>query len=219
MNSASGVQDHFDRDAERFDTIYRSQKRLQYRVVDRLFRQVVVDRFRLVCNLAPLAGSWTVLDVGCGSGRYGTELVRRGADHTLGIDFSERMIALAQSEAARAGVADRCQFEAADFLAYDLPSPFDIVLAMGYFDYLDDPAAHLQRMLGACGVRLIASFPKRWEWRVPIRKVRFRRNQAFVRFYSRNDVERLMRAANIPADRFSILSFSRDWIVIVRAAA
>jgi SAM-dependent methyltransferase len=216
MSLQARVRKHFDKDAVRFDAIYEPDKPLPQRIVDRMFRAVVLERFRLVCNLAPQPGAWTVLDVGCGSGRYGIALAREGASRAVGIDFSSAMIDLARREAAHTGTADRCTFEVGEFLDFAGRETFDAVLAMGYFDYLSDPLPHLRKMAALCQGRLFASFPKRWEWRVPIRKVRFLLQGGFVRFYSRGEVEALVRAAGLPEERVSILSMDRDWILIAR---
>jgi len=216
MNSSDRVKQHFDKDAVRFDAIYDASKPPHQRLIDRFFRGVVVERFRLVCNLAPSRGDWSVLDVGCGSGRYGLALTREGASRALGVDFSPRMIDLAQKAAIRLGLQDRCRFEVAEFLEHPVEGPFDLVLAMGYFDYLREPLPHLQKMVGLTRGLLVASFPKRWEWRVPSRRLRFLIGSGFVRFYSRSDVQRLVAGAGIPAERASIVSYDRDWILISR---
>lgn len=216
MSLQTRVRNHFDKDAVRFDAIYEPQKPIPQRIVDRLFRAVVLERFRLVCNLAPRPGSWTVLDVGCGSGRYGIALAREGATRAVGIDFSSAMISLAKREAAEAGFSERCLFHVGEFLEHADPEVFDVVLAMGYFDYLTDPLPHLKKMAGLCRGHLFASFPKRWEWRVPTRKMRFLVQKGFVRFYGRGDVEALVQAAGLPEERVSILSMDRDWILIAR---
>ena len=216
MSSPDRVQKHFDKDAQRFDAIYVERKPVHQRLVDRMFRQVVLERFRLVCNLAPGEAPWSVLDVGCGSGRYGIALAREGAVRALGLDFSERMIMLARQEAAAAGLTERCTFEVCEFMNWRAQDPFEVVLAMGYFDYLRDPLAHLRKMTGLCSCRLFASFPKRWEWRAPSRKARFALQNAFVRFYSRGEVESLVAAAGIPGERATLLDFDRDWILVAR---
>ena len=79
MSSPELVRDYFEREAQRFDAIYEERKPLGQRAVDTLFRRVVVERFRLITNLAPQTGHWTALDVGCGSGRYAIALAQRGA--------------------------------------------------------------------------------------------------------------------------------------------
>src|SRR5579862_2812059 len=49
----------------------------------------------------------TILDVGCGVGRWSRMLAARGAQVT-GVDLSPTMIAEARQRATREGVADRC---------------------------------------------------------------------------------------------------------------
>lgn len=209
------VKDYFNREAKRFDTIYVDEKPFAQRVVDSM-RRVVVERFELLCNLAPSAGPWTALDVGCGSGRYSIAFAEKGASRVVGVDVAASMTDLANEEAERAGVLDRCEFVTAPFLDFESEERFDVIVAMGYFDYLQDPVEHLSKMLKLSGGRLFMSIPKRWEVRVPTRKLRFAIEKGFVRFYSRGEVDQLMARAGVPDDRWSLIDLGRDWIAVVR---
>ena len=60
----------------------------------------------------------SVLDVGCGVGRWSRELACRGARVT-GIDLSPTMIAQAKRRAAAQGVAGRCRFLVQDLALLD----------------------------------------------------------------------------------------------------
>ncbi|MDH4063059.1 MAG: methyltransferase domain-containing protein [Acidobacteriota bacterium] len=216
MNPQDVVRDYFDREAKRFDAIYETDKSLVQRTVDRVFRGVVLERFHLICTLAPSPGPWTALDVGCGSGRYSVALAKSGAIRVVGVDGAAQMIELARTAAREAGVADRCDFEVTGFLERPADERFDVVVATGYFDYLDDPLPHLQRMVAMGRHRLFLSFPKRWEPRVLVRRVRFWLEKGFVRFYAKREVEALMQAAGIPKDRYALIDLGRDWIAVVR---
>lgn len=216
MKSQDLVRNYFDREAQRFDAIYEARKPLSQRLVDRFFRGVVIERFQLIVNLAPMSGPWTVLDAGCGSGRYALALAAAGASRVVGVDAAPAMIDLARRQAEEAGIAARCEFHVAPFLDYRTDERFDVVVATGYFDYLEDPVSHLRRMVERCRGRIFASIPKRWEWRVPTRKVRFAIEKGFVRFYSRREVEAMMQAAGIPAERWSLIDLGRDWVAVVR---
>lgn len=74
---ADRVQEHFDNDAQRLDAIYVERKPLHQRIVDRLFRQVVLERFRLVCNLAPARSPAERARYRLRSGRCGIGLARQ----------------------------------------------------------------------------------------------------------------------------------------------
>lgn len=218
MKSLDRVREYFNREADRFDAIYEAKKPASQQVVDRLFRSVVVERFRLICNLAPSAAPWTVLDIGCGSGRYSLALARAGATRVVGVDVAQSMIDLATREAQAAGFGPVCEFRTAAFLDYESDERFDVVIGTGYADYLEDPLPHLQKALHMCKGRLFLSVPKRWEWRVPIRKARFAFERGYVRFYTRAEIMALFDAAGVSRARVSLIDLGRDWIAVVRQA-
>jgi 2-polyprenyl-3-methyl-5-hydroxy-6-metoxy-1,4-benzoquinol methylase len=216
MSSTKVVRDYFDREAKRFDAIYECGKPLVQRVIDRLFRGVVVRRHQLICNLSPCSQQWSVLDVGCGSGRYAIALARSGAARVVGVDISDSMLDLAKCEARRAGISHLCEFVASSFQDYQVMRRFDVVVAAGYFDYLKDPLPDLAKMLRSCSGKLFASFPKRWEIRMPVRRIRFALARGFVRFYSQAELLMLFSQAGHDLERLSVLDLGRDWIAVAR---
>jgi len=91
----------------------------------------------------------SVLDVGCGVGRWSRELASRGARVT-GIDLSATMIAQAKQRAAAQGVAERCRFLVQDLAALDAGQKFDLVLGVTVLQHILDPQAlrsAVQRMV------------------------------------------------------------------------
>lgn len=215
MRSLDRVRRHFERDARRFDAIYSERKPLVQQIVDSQ-RRVVVERFSLIQNLAPLPGRWTALDVGCGPGRYSIALAESGAARVLGVDVASAMIALARRQAATAGKTDVCEFVVTSFADFHTDERFDVVVATGYFDYVESPAKDVAKMVQACRGRIFASFPKRLDWRVPLRKARFALVGGYVRFYDESEVRRLFAAAGLAADRLSLIDLGRDWIAVAR---
>lgn len=114
-----------------------------------------------------------VLDVGCGSGRIGEFLLEAGAGSYVGNDFSRPMLDLAEKRLEPYG--EKVRFVEGDFLDVELDGPYDVVIALGLFDYLPDPERFARRMhqLTADGGTVVGSFPK-WSWvKGPIRKVRY----------------------------------------------
>ena len=217
MRSLQRVSSYFDREAERFAAIYERDKPLLQRLGDWLFRRVILERYSLVVNAIGAPGA-SVLDVGCGPGRYGIELARRGARRCVGVDVAAGMIDVARREAEKAGVADRCEWALSEFLSFGSGETFDAVVAMGYFDYLEEPLPHLRKMIGHARGRVFASFPKRWTFRTGLRIARFRLARGFVRFYSRGEVLALFGDSG-RVSCLALVDLGRDYVAIYDAGA
>jgi hypothetical protein len=95
---------------------------------------------------------------------------------------------------------------------------FDAVVAMGYYDYLEDPLPHLEKMMARARGRVFASFPKRWTIRTGLRIVRFKLARGFVRFYTREEVVGLFRRAG-QAQFLSLVDLGRDYVAIYDVGA
>ncbi len=214
MSSSSPETDpvarYFDRHAEDFDTIYEERKGWLRGLRDQLSRGTVVQRLTFVDELARERTPGRVLDVGCGSGRFGVRLAEHGWE-AVGLDFAAEMVDLAHEHAAAAGVADRCTFLQADFLAWDAEGAFDLGLAIGLFDYVAHPQPLLDKLVKVTGGRVVASFPKRWHVLVPLRWVRLRASNCPVYFYTRRRVEALAADAGLTA---KVVSFHRDYLLV-----
>lgn len=209
----SGIRRYFDQTAARFDDIYSAEKAWYQKVLDATFRRTVNQRYELImADLKDVTGK-AVLDVGTGSGRYAVELAAGGASVT-GVDFSSEMLDLARSAAQQRGMADRCRWIQGDFL--DIPNPgerFDVSLAIGFFDYIGNPEPILQRMAALTQGVLYLSFPKRWTARTIPRKLRLALNGCYVRFYTRDEIERLMQGVGKRTIAVQVISVNRDYIV------
>jgi 2-polyprenyl-3-methyl-5-hydroxy-6-metoxy-1,4-benzoquinol methylase len=96
-----------------------------------------------------VAPGTTVLDVGCGVGRWSRRLARRGASVT-GVDLSPTMVGEAVRRAGRDGTASRCRFEVGDIARLDLKRRFDLVLGVTVLQHLLDDESLEQ------GVRALA---------------------------------------------------------------
>ena len=208
------VRHHFELDAQRFDAIYEDNKGPFARFVDNVWRGVVRKRLDITLQkLAPLSGK-TVLDVGCGSGRFCFAYAQHGAKHVLGVDFASTMIDLARDYAQRLGVEDRCQFRVGKFPDAVPEGPFDASTAIGFFDYIDDPVAIIRAMREKTTGTMVMSFPKAIEWRVPIRRVRFLLSRCPLYLYTRGRLKAILAEAGI--DRYEWINFDRDYVVIAR---
>jgi SAM-dependent methyltransferase len=164
--AATRVQEHFRRKAFSFDRLYEEDSLLQRRLRPGLLR-----RRDLAVTVVESYNAPRVLDVGCGSGRIAEHVLEHGAAEYVGIDFSEPMLELARERLGR--FEGRVALVQGDFLEEPLEGPFEVVLALGLFDYLPEPEPFARRMHELCSGTLVASFPG-WSWlKGPIRKVRY----------------------------------------------
>ncbi len=160
------VREHFLKKAFSFDHLYDEEHALQ-----RMLRPGLFNRRELALEVARRYDAPTVLDVGGGSGRIGEPVLQQGASRYVDVDLSSTMLDLARDRLARFG--EKVELVQGDFLTTALSGPFDVALALGYFDYIRDAEAHTRRIGELCSGSAVASFP-RWTWtKGPIRKLRY----------------------------------------------
>jgi 2-polyprenyl-3-methyl-5-hydroxy-6-metoxy-1,4-benzoquinol methylase len=208
------VRDHFHDDAYRFDAIYDEKKGPFARFVDNYWRGVVQKRLELnVEKLKPFAGK-KILDVGCGSGRFCIAFAHSGAEKVIGIDFAEAMIDIADKLAVAEGVSDICEYRVGKFpdaVSAD-EGPFDASTANGFFDYIDEPVKLIARMRELTKGKMILSFPKAVEWRVPVRRVRFWLKGTPLFLYREAQVRDILRNAGV--ETYEFIHLDRDYLVV-----
>jgi 2-polyprenyl-3-methyl-5-hydroxy-6-metoxy-1,4-benzoquinol methylase len=192
------VRRRFERDARSFDAIYRLERSPFWRWVNTTLRRAVFERYTITFEQAGDVRGKKILDVGCGSGVYSVDFARRGAGRVVGVDFSGNMLGLARQEAEQHGVADRCEFIQADFLALDREEKFDISIAMGVFDYVPDQVTFLRKMVALTTGKVIVAFPGHSLLREPARRLRYRLSgKGEIYLYGREDVERIATEAGL----------------------
>jgi len=208
------VRDHFHDDAERFDAIYDEKKGAIAGFIDNYWRGVVQKRLELnVEKLKPFAGK-KILDVGCGSGRFCIAFAQNGAQKVIGVDFARAMIEIADKLAAKAGVADICEFRVGAF-PEAVPAgdgPFDACTANGFFDYIEDPVPIIIRMRELTKGKMILSFPKAVEWRVPVRRFRFWLKGTPLFLYRDRQVRDILARSGVL--NYEFIYLDRDYLVV-----
>jgi 2-polyprenyl-3-methyl-5-hydroxy-6-metoxy-1,4-benzoquinol methylase len=186
---SESVRQYFNRVADDFDAIY--GRRGIGGWVDRRFRSDMFERFRLTFELFGNVGDKTVLDIGCGSGRYAVEFARRGARVT-GIDFAPRMLELARAHAIEAGVAERCEFQQAALDELPAGQQYDVSLAIGVLDYVASPRSFVEHMRHHTRETMALTFPSRSPLRMPLRKLRYLIKRCPVYFYDGAQIAKIM---------------------------
>lgn len=181
--------------AEKFDSIYTGEKGAVGRVLDRWLRRDMFGRFDWVMRKAGNARDLTVCDIGCGSGRFVTELAKRGARRVVGVDVAPEMLRLARELVNKDGVGDRCEFTHADIENWTTDERFDFVIAIGFWDYIADPRSRLRKIRGITRGTFLSAWPRAETWRAPVRKVRLSVLGCPVYFYRHDEVHKLLTEA------------------------
>jgi len=194
------VRTRFEEHAQQFDDLYEDERWLVRTLRPGLFR-----RRRLAVESVKAYDAPRVLDVGCGSGRNGEFVLEAGAGHYVGVDFSGPMIEMSRARLNR--FADRTDLIVDDFLTADLHGPFEVILAVGLFDYLPEPHRFTRRMFELCapGGCVVGSFPAWSLLKGPVRKVRYEWiGDCPIFNYSRRELELMFGASGF--DRLEIHS-------------
>jgi len=109
-----------------------------------------------------------ILDLGCGPGNTANELADKAYATYLGVDISESALAKAVKRTEEAGRSQKNSFACSDFLGYEPPRNFDVILfreSMYHVPYgsvlilLDKYSKHL-KSTGVFIVRLYLGDPK-----------------------------------------------------------
>jgi predicted RNA methylase len=184
-----------------FDAIYSGRKSPWGRALDRIFRKDIYQRYDWVMEKSGDVRGKTIIDIGCGSGRFVTEFVKRGARRVVGLDVAPEMIKLARNLVSQDGTEDRCEFITSDVLNWKTNEKFDISIAIGFWDYIQDPPERLRIIRSVTNDKFLSAWPRFWTWRMPVRKIRLQYVLGCpVYFFTKSDVYRLLNDAGFQVE-------------------
>lgn len=198
------IAEYWNNIANEFDAIYTGNKNPIARGLDRWLRRDIYQRFEWVMSQAGAASGMKICDIGCGSGRFVTSLAKRGAQVT-GVDFAPEMLKLGAQLADKEGVADRCKFVLSDVLDWKTDEQFDLVIAIGFWDYVADPLPRLQVIRRLTKTTFLSAWPRASTLRAAIRKVRLKAAGCPVYFWHLAQVEDYLQRAGFRVDSRQIL--------------
>lgn len=188
-------RDYWNREIAQFDAIYSRKKGAFGQWLDKTFRKDMYERYEYTLKNAEPIKDRDFLDVGCGTGRYALEFVRRGCRHVTGIDISEEMVDYCRRDAKKEGLENKTEFVRTDLLDYAPGRVFHTCIGIGLFDYISNPLPVLKKMRTCVSDTAIVSFPRLWTWRAPVRKIRLGLRGCIVCFYSRKRIAALLHEA------------------------
>jgi SAM-dependent methyltransferase len=108
---------------------------------------------------APHVKGLTVMDIGCGSGRFALKLAEAGAKSVIGVDISPDAIKMAERRRESSPHRKRLTFRVADLSEPGTRLPkVDLVTALGVLEYFDE--AGMDQLLGKLKTRyFLFDFP------------------------------------------------------------
>jgi SAM-dependent methyltransferase len=203
--------------ADAFDTFYDGKRSPVMQWIDRRFRSDMFARYSLTFErLGDLTGR-RGLDVGCGSGPYVAEALRRGAAHMVGLDPAPRMLDLTRERVDKLGLGERLTLVEGYFPQTHPAGPFDFAIVMGVMDYVAEPVPFLRELKGVLAGTAAISFPSRHWFRTPLRTVRYRLRNCPVYFYDDAAIRAQCREAGFSTvDIRKIPGAGMDFHVCVR---
>lgn len=217
--SAADTRRYFERAAGSFDRLYSEEDQSPFwRWINRRFRSDIVGRFLSTCDHVRKSRAESVLDVGCGSGRYLAAFANLGVTRMVGIDLSQPMLDLAAEQIREAGHKNT-KLICANFDDLTTEESFDVVVAMGFFDYQADPVVVLEKMRVLARHSVIASFPSRHWFRTPFRRVRYWLKRCPVFFYDSESLSACARQAGFASVETTRLpGAGMDYVSIFRVS-
>jgi len=195
--STTSSSQFFHEFADRFDTIYDGKRNRFMRWVDKKYRSDMFGRFGKTFELFGDLTGKRVLDVGCGSGPYALEALRRGAAHVTALDPAPRMLELVDERLTAGGVRDRAELVLGGFpdAAGKVGGAHDYAIVMGVMDYIADAPAFARALVPLVTGGVALSFPSKHWFRTPVRRVRYKIRRCPLFFYDERSIETLLRGA------------------------
>jgi cyclopropane fatty-acyl-phospholipid synthase-like methyltransferase len=192
-----GSGDFFDSFAREFDTFYDGKRNLFMRWIDHQFRSDMFARFDKTFELLGDLAGRSILDVGCGSGPYMEEAIRRGATRVTGIDPARAMLDLAERRIAAHRTNLQVTLVEGYFPRVSAETSHDVGIVMGVMDYVENASDFLVHLRHSVNVGAAVSFPSVHWFRSPVRRVRYRLRRCPLFLYEEVDIRALMDVSGI----------------------
>ena len=177
---------YWNKEAKDFDCIYHEDGRVRG-WLNQLLRRDMEGRFFFTLAGACLDSNPHILEIGCGTGVHAKGYLDGGAASVTGVDFSSEMLKIASDRLRSHG--DKARLIEDDFMKADFAGrTFDVVTALGVFDYVADPGPLFAKAINLTKGRFIASFPRSGTLRSYTRAIRLSLKRCPVYFYSKEQL-------------------------------
>jgi len=204
------VSEFFDSYAHGFDAIYGTENTLLNNLINSWFRKSMKIRYlKTIEYCEPIEGK-TVADIGCGPGHYSISLARLGAKRVTGFDFAKSMLEIAEDNARKCNVEEKCKWVLGDFLEMQNDKVYNYSIVMGVMEYIKDPEKLIRKVDSITTDKAFFSFPCATGLLAWQRKMRYRQ-RCELYMYTKNQIMDLF--FSISEKRIDIERISRDYFV------
>ena len=212
ISDSEKVKSTFDSYAKKFDAIYEpSERKTTFdRWIDTKFRKSMYLRFEKTLNSIDTKEVQSVLDIGCGSGRYAVQFLKIDKSLT-GIDMAEEMIKLAEQTCHKEFPNGNTKFICDNYFEHPFNEKFDAAVLMGVFDYIEDPARLLNKAKNETNKMILGSFPKSEGFLNSIRKIRYFLKGCPLYYHSKEALDNMLRSCGFK--NYQILDNDREYFV------
>jgi SAM-dependent methyltransferase len=199
------VQQYWDVRSELFGNYYKKPT-----LFDKIFRKGVYTRVAVATQVCKDFDTPSILDIGSGPGVNSiTFLKNSSATKVTGIDFSSSMNQYARDLSKNECVEDRCDFIDGDFISHNFKGvDFDISVALGVLDYIEDANAFVGKMNDLTNKVFIISWPENG-LRMLLRRYRY---TCPLFHYTKNDIIKFHEQCEISDLKF--IKSKGGWITV-----
>jgi 2-polyprenyl-3-methyl-5-hydroxy-6-metoxy-1,4-benzoquinol methylase len=179
-----------------------------------LFRRGEDARLRILRSWIPSCEGLTLLDAGCGDAVFLSRLLHGRPRKVRVVDFVAPQVAIAWNRLKYS--ADEVETETCELQSSTDTSRYDIVLAMGVFDYTEDWPGLLRSLMRRSEGHVIADFPKAGTLHAGLRRIWLAAHDVSIHATHRDDLDAMLRKANAQAQ---IVELPLQWIVRIRSSS
>jgi 2-polyprenyl-3-methyl-5-hydroxy-6-metoxy-1,4-benzoquinol methylase len=208
------VKEYFEDIASDFDSYYESPKGIFDKIINAWLRRPgLIKRLKISLEASNPHSGRRILDVGCGSGKFIVECAKRGAE-VWGMDISREMIEIAKDFCEKNKVEAELRIGDA---TKELPKGFDICIALGVFEYFEDPKPVLENMFAStneCG-KIIFSVPSLFTFQTPLRNVLLYYRDVKCYYYTKKRVMSLLDDFKGDVKKIEFYSYGPGLVICV----
>lgn len=208
------VKDYFEDIASDFDSYYESPKGIFDRMINAWLRRPgLIKRLKISLEASNPQPGMRILDVGCGSGKFIVECAKRGAE-VCGVDISREMIEIAKDFCEKNNV--EAELRIGD-VTEELPKGFDVCVALGVFEYFEDPKPILRNMFASTngGGKIIFSVPSLFTFQTPLRNVLLHYRNVKCYYYTKKRVMSLLDDFMDDIEKIEFYSYGPGLVICV----